>query len=589
MKEISKSKDSTFDEVQCVDDVEFDKLKKEYIELGSPSPTHVQRMLSLQDFKDRLLSLFHFIKYKKQGNEMKSPVKHMLWCLVNNHKTTSICDICGGHHAKFDPKGFRNDTCSAECAAIKLGNSKKGIPRSPEMLQKRKEFFAAMGEDKAKEFHRNKIKKGFNTYKQQTGYSSWQHNPEAVERHNARMMEAEGVLWVSQTENQKMKAKETISKNPNHYENVAKKVMETKAKRGTLPNNPIVRSKQSNNSPEHYEILDSEERLRGLLSVNSVSKVSELLGVDNETVRRFAKNYNIEIVVSYEETTGQRQIREYIESIYDGEVIKNTRSVLSSRKELDIYIPSMNLAIEFNGNYFHSTKFRNDKNYHLQKTLECEAIGVKIIQIFEDEWSDKTDQVKRKIATIMNLQSADRVYARNCSIVNVTASECADFMNMYHIQGKARAKFRYGLVYNNEIVAIMTFNKGVSTSATYLELNRYATAKLVVGGFSKLLNHFWKGHTDIDSIVSFADRRFSSLDNTYTKNGWVLVDTIKPSYTYLFNNVRMRREHFMKNKLKDKLENYDDSLTEEENCRNHGIYRIYDCGLLKYEMKNPYT
>ena len=48
----------------------------------------------------------------------------------------------------------------------------------------------------------------------------------------------------------------------------------------------------------------------------------------------------------------------------------NNKNILNGL-ELDIYIPSHNLAIEYNGLYWHSEEFI-DKNYHINKTELCE-------------------------------------------------------------------------------------------------------------------------------------------------------------------------------------------------------------------------
>ena len=61
----------------------------------------------------------------------------------------------------------------------------------------------------------------------------------------------------------------------------------------------------------------------------------------------------------------EKEIINFIKSIYDGEIIENNRHIISPM-ELDIYIPQKNLAIEFNGLYWHSELFR-DKNYHFDK------------------------------------------------------------------------------------------------------------------------------------------------------------------------------------------------------------------------------
>jgi G:T-mismatch repair DNA endonuclease (very short patch repair protein) len=66
----------------------------------------------------------------------------------------------------------------------------------------------------------------------------------------------------------------------------------------------------------------------------------------------------------------EREVYEFILSLYNKEIIRNDRTVLNG-KELDIYLPDYNLAIEFNGLYWHSEDYVG-KNYHLNKTIECE-------------------------------------------------------------------------------------------------------------------------------------------------------------------------------------------------------------------------
>ena len=65
--------------------------------------------------------------------------------------------------------------------------------------------------------------------------------------------------------------------------------------------------------------------------------------------------------------------------------------------ELDIYIPSKKIAIEYNGLIWHSEKFKGKVfNYHLNKTENCEKIGIRLIHIFEDEWNEKKEIIKSK-------------------------------------------------------------------------------------------------------------------------------------------------------------------------------------------------
>ena len=92
--------------------------------------------------------------------------------------------------------------------------------------------------------------------------------------------------------------------------------------------------------------------------------------------------------VCYPTSKFEQFVYEYVISTLklDSNQIKRNIINIIPYKELDIYIPSLNIAIECNGLYWHSNK-RKSKTYHLNKTKACEKRGIKLIHIFEDEWN----------------------------------------------------------------------------------------------------------------------------------------------------------------------------------------------------------
>lgn len=52
-------------------------------------------------------------------------------------------------------------------------------------------------------------------------------------------------------------------------------------------------------------------------------------------------------------------------------IYRSNREILGGR-EIDIWIPSYSLGIEFNGNRFHSSAMDKDRNCHLNKTILAE-------------------------------------------------------------------------------------------------------------------------------------------------------------------------------------------------------------------------
>ena len=280
-----------------------------------------------------------------------------------------------------------------------------------------------------------------------------------------------------------------------------------------------------------------------------------------------------------EESSGVENVMyDAIREFYKGDIVQHDRSILNG-KELDIYIPEKKLAIEFDGLYWHD-ELHKENSYHLKKTQECAKKGIQLIHVFEDEWRDRRDIVISRLKSLLGMN--ERIFARSCAIRQITYQESCDFLEENHIQGNCVSKYRYGLFHNNALVAVMTFGK--SRFKNEYELLRFAN-KLglnIVGGAGKLFKHFLDDHPEIDSIVSFADKRWS-IGNLYEKLNFFKVADIPPNYFYILNKKRHNRIEFQKHKLV--AEGYDKNKSEHEIMIERNIFRIYDCGNLKYEWR----
>jgi hypothetical protein len=173
------------------------------------------------------------------------------------------------------------------------------------------------------------------------------------------------------------------------------------------------------------------------------------------------------------------------------------------------------------------------------------------------------------------------IYARKCVISEIDSHTCTTFLKNNHLHGSVISKYRYGLFYNGELVAVMTFGKS-RFKYDGIELLRFCNKinHNVVGGSSKLFNHFIKTHKEISEIISYADRSWS-MGNMYMKLGFMYVSKTPPNYSYVINDMRVNRFKFRKSELvKD---GYDPNKSEFEIMDERGIYRIYDSGNLKYK------
>lgn len=283
----------------------------------------------------------------------------------------------------------------------------------------------------------------------------------------------------------------------------------------------------------------------------------------------------------------EQEIYDFIcELVGKSKVHQNRRDLVGL--ELDIFIEDLNIAIEYDSFYYHSSKVVSS-DYHLKKTKTCEDKGIRLIHIFEDEWVNKQTIVKEKLESILGI-SQPSLYARNCDIEEIDTESKRAFLERNHIQGSDKSNIKLGAFYNGDLVAVMTFSKyrkalGRDSEGGCYELSRFATNQKVIGIGSKLLSYFIRQYSP-KTIISYADRRFSTKNSIYEKVGFELKHETPPNYWY-FKNGYSKRHHrfsFRKNVLKDKLKIFDESLTEWENMQLNGYDRIFDCGSLLYEM-----
>lgn len=288
-------------------------------------------------------------------------------------------------------------------------------------------------------------------------------------------------------------------------------------------------------------------------------------------------------------SAAQQELLNFVKSILpDDEILENTQKVLDNRKEIDIYIPSKKLGIEYNGLYYHSEiSGKKDKYYHLWKTENAIEKGIKLVQIFEDEWINKNEIIKSKLKTLLGVINEKRIFARKCTVREISPEEKNMFLDTYHIQGADKSNTKLGLFFKDELVAVMTFSKPNVTKGkskeNFIELGRYATKFNVIGGAGKLLAHF-KNYCKHGKIITYADRRWTSeSENLYTKLGFRFLKKTQPNYFYTNGTqTRLHRFNFTKGKLLELGHSKDKS--EWQIMQEIGYDRIWDCGHFKYEM-----
>ena len=273
----------------------------------------------------------------------------------------------------------------------------------------------------------------------------------------------------------------------------------------------------------------------------------------------------------------------------------NVRNIMNDKKELDIYIPSKNIAIECNGIWSHSiinNLTPKTQNYHINKTKKCSENNIRLLHLWEDWIRSKPEIVKSILLNKLGVCN-NTIYARKTIIKEIDSRVCNEFLDSNHIQGRSAANIRLGLYLGDELISVMTFSKprinmGSNLHKQQWELVRFCN-KLntrVIGGASKLLKYFIKTYQPT-SIVSFSMNDISD-GNLYKMLGFETDGKITHSYWYIdpktlkrYHRSSFTKQSIVKKGWRDKIDN---GWTEKQVMEEQGYFCIYDSGQLKWVL-----
>lgn len=279
------------------------------------------------------------------------------------------------------------------------------------------------------------------------------------------------------------------------------------------------------------------------------------------------------------------EIADFISSLIGADKVKKRDKTVLNGKELDVYVPMYNLAIEYDGLRWHSEMFNKDRNYHLNKTKLCNEKGIHLIHVFEDEWIYHKDVIFAKLRHIFQKDNdLPKVMGRKCVCRSISKVDAENFLNKYHIQGFANSSVYIGCFYKDDLIGVATFTRAMDE----WNLTRLSTDYdyHCQGVCSKLLNFFIKTYKP-NMIKTFLDRRYGNENNNvYLSLGFKLDNVEKPNYSYTNGHgKRIHKFNFRKTKL-SKRYGFPLSMTENEMAKKLGYYKIWDCGLFKYVWHN---
>ena len=290
----------------------------------------------------------------------------------------------------------------------------------------------------------------------------------------------------------------------------------------------------------------------------------------------------------------ERELADWIESA-GLQVTRNDRETLPRNAEIDIFIPSLSIGIEYNGCYWHSDKVKGN-HAHAFKHAMAQQQGIRIITVWDYDWKTKRPVVERFLSHALGISRSPKISARACAVVEITGLAANAFYEANHIQGACRGSvLNLGLMSDVGLVAAMSFTiggtrRGISDEGEW-ELARYATSAVVRGGAGKLFSAFIK--TALPTIVwSFSDKQHFA-GGIYDAMGFSVDGDVRPDYR-LVNPATMQTWHkslWQRKSIPKRLaelgisESFDpatDERTERQMQDVAKILRVWDSGKTRW-------
>ncbi len=161
-----------------------------------------------------------------------------------------------------------------------------------------------------------------------------------------------------------------------------------------------------------------------------------------------------------------------------------------------------------------------------------------LVFVWWDLWQYKTDVVKSKISHIVG--KSIKIHARKTNIVSINKTEAMAFQQQNHLSVPLPGFKRYGLILNDEIIALAVFAKKrkFNDGSFSAELLRFSTKNNVHinGGLSKLIKPYLNTY-NINSLMTYVDLDWSD-GSKFEKIGFKIINYQPPMFFKLKNNVR---------------------------------------------------
>ena len=500
-------------------------------------------------------------------------MKEKMYALRVGDMSRPACVVCGGRVSLNGTVGWRR-TCSVRCAARDPATRERTKRTAEERYGGHHTQTAEWKQQVKERVEAGSFKKGIETLERRYGVRSVFALPDVKRRSQQTLQERYGVTNAQQVEEVKARTRRTRIERYGRPGGPPMPMGDANPMRQPAV---VFQSRCNKMAQVDWQELERDKQFTfiGILGGQHQWRCLSC-GSDNVSDRLNATCYCQRQTIEAESVRWLRETGD--------EVVTNSRKVVPGI-ELDIYCPQHKVAIELNGTYWHSEtilakRVENPRHYHRMKHDRCKQAGIHLLQFTDMEWTQQPDIVRSMVSHKLGC-SGRRVGARSCQVVEVSGAEAGEFMKRCHIGGSAGATLHLGLRRGDSLVAVGSF--GRSRFGAGVELIRFACelGTSVPGGLARLIAAS-RERLGWQELTSYCDLRYGT-GASYLRLGFRVVSEGAPGYWYIdFKRGKvLSRLGFQKKRLKERLETYDETLTEWQNMQLAGYDRIWDAGHLK--------
>ena len=253
----------------------------------------------------------------------------------------------------------------------------------------------------------------------------------------------------------------------------------------------------------------------------------------------------------------EKDLAEYIKNL--GFNIVTNSKLTGNSQTFDIYVPERKVAIEYNGLYWHSERNGRGKDYHFDKLADCAKLGIRLIYIWDDLYTNHPRLVERYLRKELGVDNL-KINFNECTIQYIDTDTAIEFLEENSMLGYRTALSHLGIYYNGNIEGLLSFNM---YNNGLCEIVQYSDIHYIIGGLSGALKYILSKN-NINTFYAVSDNTISN-GKEFKDSGFEFIEALEPDYYLYSNGNRLLREE----------------VSEYEEYGEKSI-RIYDAGKLKW-------